>query len=343
MGRDTLISLFLEQADRFPDRPAVVHNGKCITYAELKSNAQRLGMFLLREYALEPEQLVGIHGGRSIDSISGMLAVLLAGGAYVPLPVDWPQYRKEEVIADAGLRVVLGECSLKDSKDVSFRSIKETLEKDTGTQVDLPDVSPGQLAYVMYTSGSTGKPKGVMIEQRNVLAMLRGFEAASPSPKSLTGACLVSIGFDVSVWEIFSVLCFGGTLHLIDHPEMVSDLACYINEHRINSAYLPPMILDDFINAIQRENDQLSLKRLLVGVEPITQRTLRKFIDVVPDLCIINGYGPTEATICATFYPFKHADDPEKRVPIGKAVRDYRVYLVDEELRQVEQGQEGRY
>ena len=341
MNRETLLSLFLEQADRFPDRHAVVHNGQSITYTELKTKAQRLGMFLLREFALEPEQLVGIHGGRSIDSVLSMLAVLLAGGAYVPLPADWPQYRKKEVIDDAGLRIVLSECPLQGLKNVSFISIKQTLEKDTGTQVVLPDITPGQLAYVMYTSGSTGKPKGVMIEQRNVLAMLRGFEAVAPSSISLAGACLVSIGFDVSVWEIFSVLCFGGTLHLIDYPEMVPDLVRYFNEYRINSAYLPPMILDDFIDATQKKKNQPSLKRLLVGVEPIVQRTLGRFIDVVPDLRIINGYGPTETTICATFFPFEKAEDPERRTPIGKALQDYQVHLVDEKLREVEPGCEG--
>lgn len=343
MNKKTLVGLFLEQAGRFPERLAIVHNGQSITYAELKERVQHLGMFLFNECALAPEQLVGIHGSRSIDSIVGILAILLAGGAYVPLPADWPEFRKRETIKDAGLQLVITDQSqgLRGLEKVRLISVDEVSHDKQSSTEKLPDIKAEQLAYVMYTSGSTGQPKGVMIEHRNVLAMLNGFEIVAPHRDPLVGLGLVSIGFDVSVWEIFSILCFGGTLHLVDHPEMVSDLARYLCDRHITSAYLPPLLLSDFVRELKELDCKPDLDRLLVGVEPITQNTLQQFLQVIPDLRVINAYGPTETAICATFYPFKGAKEPERRTPIGKAIQDYVIHLVDDQFKEVSQGDEG--
>jgi amino acid adenylation domain-containing protein len=336
-------NLFQEQAQRTPDHLAIVHNGQTITYAELNIRACRVAAYLIENCKINKEQLVGLNGSRSINCITGMLAAMLAGGAYVPLPESWPQARKSDVIKDAGLDIILSDDSSEviGTGDIQPISIEKIFHEKRDFQGKLPKLNAEQLAYVMFTSGSTGKPKGVMIEHRNVLAMLDGFELVAPRPDALIGSALVSIGFDVSVWEIFSILCYGGTLHIIDHPEMIPEMTSYFCENQINSAYLPPMILGDFINEIEKQHKKTKMKRLLVGVEPIAQRTLQRFLDVIPDLRIINGYGPTETTICATFYPFENERDPERRTPIGKAVEGNQIYLVNEQLEQVKDGEEG--
>ena len=128
---------------------------------------------------------------------------------------------------------------------------------------------------------------------------------------------------------------------MIDHPEMVPELAAYYSDQGITSAYLPPLILDDFIHEIAAQKRPSALARLLVGVEPISQQTLADFQAAVPRLRIINGYGPTETTICATFYPFEGAYDPQRRTPIGKAAAGNQIYLVDDQLHKVPPGEEG--
>ena len=343
MKKESLAGRFLECAGRFPERTAIVHQSHAITYAELKRNAQRLAHYLVNQYHIEPEQLVGIHGLRSIDSITAMLAAMLAGGAYVPIPADWPALRKREIITDAHMDFLLNAdlSAAGDWCDAALVPVAEICRQERDEHISLPELKTEQLAYVIYTSGSTGKPKGAMLEHRNTLNMLDAFEQLAPHAPAPVGAGLVSIGFDVSVWEIFSVLCFGGTLHLIDHPEMVPDLVRYFGDHQIDSAYLPPMILDDFIQSAGDQGVGLALQRMLVGVEPIAQQTLQRFMDVLPGLKIINGYGPTETAICATFYPFQKALKPERRTPIGKALAGNRVYLVDEHDEQVAAGEEG--
>ena len=343
MKDDTLLSRFLDFSDRFPERKAIVHNGCSISYADLETRSGRLAGLLLENYHVKSEQLIGVHGLRSINSITAMLASMMARGAYVPIPADWPEFRKCEIIADAHTQFVLDACAdpIDDLGGIERVSIEEAGMFEQKNKPAFPILKSDQLGYVIYTSGSTGKPKGAMLEYRNVLNMLDGFEKLASHPDKLIGAGLVSIGFDVSVWEIFSVLCFGGTLHIIDHPEMVSDLACYFGKHQINSAYLPPMILDDFLREVTCQGIDLALKRMLVGVEPIAQKTLQNFMDVLPGLQIINGYGPTETAICATFYSFKKAIHPERRTPIGKAVTGNQIYLVNENNEQVAQGEEG--
>jgi amino acid adenylation domain-containing protein/non-ribosomal peptide synthase protein (TIGR01720 family) len=201
------------------------------------------------------------------------------------------------------------------------------------------EVTPEHLAYVMYTSGSTGTPKGVMVEHLQVTAFLHGFERLAPGGEGCIGTAVCPCGFDVSVWECFSMLCFGGTLHIIG-PETLTapeQFARYLVEHGITSAYIPPALLSDVASHLE-QHGQTVLKRLLVGVEPIQQGTLQRFRNLSGQLRMVNGYGPTEATVCATLFPFHAAMEPDRRTPIGTSVSGYEVYLVDANLQPVPVG-----
>jgi amino acid adenylation domain-containing protein len=194
-----------------------------------------------------------------------------------------------------------------------------------------PDMKPQvtDLAYVIYTSGSTGKPKGVMIEHYSVVNILYGFEKQAPHITPLTGIFTVPFSFDVSVWEIFSILCYGDTLHVLSQ-KMLLETDFFINyllDKQVSSAYIPPALLELVANELKKRGNPL--QRILVGVEPIPQKVLQEFRSLSDDLYIINGYGPTEATVCATFYKFIHAFESERRTPIGKPANNYHTYILD--------------
>ena len=162
MKENTLTHLFMEQAALHPKRCALVHSERRVTYAELAENANRLAAYLLQDGGLAPEQLVGIHGMRTVESVTAILGILLAGGAYVPLPVDWPLARSRKVIREAGLRLVLTDGqTFKAQGEVDVFPISELLRKGKESQSKTVDVKEAQLAYVMYTSGSTGTPKAL--------------------------------------------------------------------------------------------------------------------------------------------------------------------------------------
>ncbi|MBN2549339.1 MAG: amino acid adenylation domain-containing protein [Anaerolineales bacterium] len=335
----TLAGLFQAQAKANPDSLAVVAGTKSIHYGELYQQAEIIACQLLQQ-GLQPETLVGLAVERSIEMIAGLFGVLLAGGAYIPLSPSLPPTRLDQMIQDARLEWALVNNHVPWNSQVAHTIAISSLSAQT-PEITLPTIQPEQLAYVLYTSGSTGKPKGVMIEHRNVVAHLAGIEQVAPRRLPLIGTQVAPYTFDASVWEIFSNLCYGGALHIIQRPEDVPALAQYLLDQRVNSSFLPPGILDDLGERLGRRASEVRLDRLMVGVETIPQRTLQRLLDLNPEMRIINGYGPTEAVVCATYYIFKPTTTPNAPTPIGQALPGYKINLVDSQLQPVPPGEMG--
>ncbi len=340
--------LFEEQRAQTPNAAAVICRDSQLSYAELGQRANRLG-HSLEERRIGPETLVGLWVNRSLEMIVGILGILKAGGAYVPLDPQYPQARLDWIRRDADLKLILTTTELLDEwphtdgglELLDIRGIIGANEQ--ASPFVPPPFTSDQLAYVLYTSGSTGAPKGVMIEHRNVLALLRAFEQVAPSGEKLVGTSVCPFGFDVSVWEIFSTLCFGGTLHIL-RPDTFADpqrFARYLIDHAVTSAYIPPALLPGVVGELENYQGPVALDRILVGVEPIRQSVLQRFRDRLGQIRIVNGYGPTETTVCATFFNFQAADDLDRRTPIGVAVQGYTVHIVNQELEPVPTGEMG--
>ncbi len=330
--------LFEEQAEKTPDAVAVVFEDQQLTYSELNARANQLAHYL-QDMGVGPEVLIGICVERSLEMIVGLLGILKAGGAYVPLDPAYPKERLAFMLEDSHVPVLLTQDRLLERLpeykghivciDTNWQLICRKREKYFACKV-----KSDTLIYILYTSGSTGKPKGVMIEHRNVVALLLGFERIAHRGIQLVGTLLCSFGFDVSVWEIFSILCFGGTLHIL-LPEIFiysKHFVNYLVKHSVTNIYIPPALLSGVISQLEDLNKRIVLDRVLVGVDPIKQGLLQRFRNLSERLHIINGYGPTEATICATFFNFHLAADIERRTPIGVAVYGYKLYIVDSKL-----------
>jgi len=339
--------LFEEQVTRAPDAVAVVFEGEQLTYKELNQRANQLAHHL-QHLGVGPEVLVGICVERSLEMIVGLLGILKAGGAYMPLDPVYPQMRLAFMLSDAEIGVVLTQERLLD-KLPSHKAQVVCLDSNWQDIAQESQENPcfgavgENLAYVIYTSGSTGKPKGVMIDHRNVLALLHGFEQVAPQVEPLISIFVCPYSFDLSVWEIFSNLCFGGTLHIL-LPEIFANpesFASYLINHHVTTTYIPPALLSDVATELEKQSNSITLNRILVGVEPINQGILQRFLHMSPAIRIVNGYGPTETTICATFYNFCGVTDEDRRTPIGTAVQNYIVYIFDHHLQPVPIGVPG--
>ncbi len=357
MTRDTQYQcvhhLFETHVEQTPLATAVLLGEQSLTYRDLNRRANQLAHHL-QQLGVGPEMLVGICVERSPEMIVGLLGILKAGAAYVPLDPAYPKDRLAFMLADSQVEILLTQAHLVDrlveleSQDDPNR---ELICLDSGWESiaeewdDNPTsgVTADNLAYVLFTSGSTGKPKGAMIEHCQVMALLHGYEQISPAGERLAGTCVCPFGFDVSVWEFFSTLCFGGTLHVLLPSVFVQAerFADYLCEQQITSAYIPPALLSDVVGHLESMGNGLALDRILVGVEPIKQRILQRFRDLPQQVRVVNGYGPTETTICATFYNFQAAVDLDARTPIGTAVPGYEIHLVDQNLRPVSSEQVG--
>ncbi|WP_176560100.1 non-ribosomal peptide synthetase [Brevibacillus dissolubilis] len=350
----TITEQFELQAIRYPDQVAVRYRGDSMTYRELNEKASQLAK-QLRKKGVQTGSLVGIMMERSIEMMIGMLAILKAGGAYVPIDPAHPQERILYMLTDSGAQIVLtagtgleqigfaGEWMDLTDERVYLDGLSEDGQVDRDGDLDGTEAgkcshperssSPDQLMYVIYTSGSTGQPKGVMVPHKAFYNFAYSMHAhyrgeIGPRDRFLS---LTNISFDVSVCELFVPLMFGATLVLFPSPMVLdcAELAGVIVDESVTFAYIPPTILKEVCEAIRATGRPVALDKMLVGVEPIKDETLEQFVRLNPAIQIVNGYGPTETTICSNMYVYQPGSAKGQNVPIGKPLHHNRVYILD--------------
>jgi amino acid adenylation domain-containing protein len=319
---------FEAQVARTPHAVAAVLDEERWTYAELNVHANRVGR-LLRRRGIGPETLVGIAMRPSLRRLAAIIGVLKAGGGYVPLDPDVPPDRLAHMAGDAAVRVVLTGAG-SPALDAPEAEVVDLDERWAALQ-DLPGgdvehaVAPGNVAYVVYTSGSTGRPKGVVVQHGTVVnyltAVIRSW-AVGPADRWLQFA---SIGFDVSVMDMFVTLCSGATA-VLGSPETLHSphrLAELMRRQRVTFACLPPAV----VNLLTAE--PLPDLRVLVSAgEALSADLVRRWLR--PGLAFCNGYGPTETTCGVTIMELLPVTSMPP--PIGAPLPNYRAYVLDGHL-----------
>jgi amino acid adenylation domain-containing protein len=332
--------LFEDQVERTPDSIAVVYESHQLTYRELNLKANRLAHHL-QQQGVGPDTVVGIYVERSIELIVAVLAVLKAGAAYLPLDATYPLERLTFILSDARVRWLLTQKRLlkrTPATDAKVIVIDGDSEAGSGENDKNPhqDVRPDNLAYVIYTSGSTGKPKGTLIEHRGVTNLnhyLTGFFGIEPDSRVLQFA---AFGFDASVTEIFPTFTVGATLYLASQKKLSSgeDLIRLLRDQKISIVTLPPSLL-----AVLPQDHLPALKTLVSAGEPCSWDIASRWAN---GRRFINGYGPTEITVAASYYLLKENKSAEtKSVPIGRPVCNAKIYLLDRNLQPVPIGVPG--
>ncbi|WP_067568760.1 amino acid adenylation domain-containing protein [Nocardia acidivorans] len=314
---------------------AAVDGAEAITYRELDAASDRLAR-QLRGSNVDPGHLVPIIAHRSIPLIVAVIGVLKAGAAYTLIDENNPAKRRKKIVEQCGCPVSLATRS--DSTDlggVAVHGAGETADTDIGSDVFRALADHGTAAYVVFTSGTTGTPKGVIIDDRALTALVKWhnerFEMNSTSRTTL----LCGVGFDVLQWEIWSSLCAGATVHILDQRTRVSPAALltFYAEHRITHAYVPTVLVPDVVGL--RIPERLALQYLFCAGEKLNPVAT----DHLP-YTVIDYYGPTEATIFATCRVMEPGS--ENRTPsIGSAISDTEVFILDNDLGDVMAGAPG--
>lgn len=327
--------LFEQQAARNPDTVAAVEGKESISYRELDRRANQIAHALIYSGA-GPEQRVVICAEKSLRSLAGLLGILKSGAAFVPLDQRLPQTRLDEILAEIEPAAILTEDS---SLPLFAKQAAPVISLDSSSVSRLPHedtkppahVSPDNLAYIIYTSGSTGKPKGVAVEHRHVVCFLHSFRPHPDGAGPRRSISVSPLTFDAFVEEVFSCLCFGGTVHLLRPEQFLYPawLARYLRDQRITTAYLYPDLLEPLGRELKRLGGAPGFCTLITGLQPKKFRVLLPWRELSPALRILNAYGPTEVTYGATAYEFNEASDPDANVPIGKPFPNYAVYILD--------------
>ncbi|HEY0699981.1 MAG TPA: amino acid adenylation domain-containing protein, partial [Micromonospora sp.] len=336
----TFAELFAAQVARTPDAVAVESEQVTLTYSELDERADRLARHLVG-LGVGPERVVAQVLRRSVEQVVASVAVLKAGAAFLPVDPDYPNERIGFMLADARPLVVLTTADLAGGVPAPDGSTVVALDDPAVTAaltgpVDGPapvgPVSPAGTAYVIYTSGSTGVPKGVQVTH----AGFADFVSTEIEHFQITGDSRVlqfcSPSFDASVQEIGMTLLAGATV-VVPPPGVLAGepLAELIDARRVTHAVIPPAVLAS-VPAVPLP----SLRCLTVAGEAVPAELVRRW---APGRRMINGYGPTEATVAASF------SDPLEpgagNPPIGRPVRGSRLYVLDGALRPVPVGVPG--
>jgi amino acid adenylation domain-containing protein/non-ribosomal peptide synthase protein (TIGR01720 family) len=331
------------QAARRPDAVAVVgpaSTGGQLSYRELEARSNQLAHHL-RALGIGPEVRVGICVERSLEMIVGILGILKAGGAYVPLDPTYPPDRLQFMLEDAAVPVLLTQQRLIErglpqhtaqviALDANWPAIAE---QPSGAPVSM--TAPEHLAYLIYTSGSTGTPKGVMIPHRavsNFIASVIDLFDVTEADRVLQFA---SFCFDVSVFEIFTALSSGATLCLTDRDTLLAPQAFtrLMQEQRISIIDVAPAVM-----SLLPADAFPDLRIVFVGGESFSGDLVNRW--ALPGRRFFNGYGPTEATVTMTVYECQGQFNATP--PIGRAMRNHQVYVLDQHLRPVPIGTPGQ-
>ncbi|MEG4588312.1 amino acid adenylation domain-containing protein [Microcoleus sp. MOSTC5] len=339
--RDRCIhQLFEAQVDRTPDAVAVVFEDQKLTYRELNERANQLAHYL-QHLGVKPEVLVGICVERSLDTIVGILGILKAGGAYVPLDPAYPHDRLAFTLEDAQISVlltqqkllkILPECSAKVIELDQWEEEQNFSEKSP-SDFKFNQQNPSKLAYVIYTSGSTGRPKGVAIEHRSAVAFLHwGKEVFSP--EELGGVLAsTSICFDLSVFELFAPLSWGGTAILAENALHLPTLKTAEKVTLINT--VPSAIAE----LLRIKGIPETVRTVNLAGEPLPNTLAQQLYQLPHIQKVFNLYGPSEDTTYSTFALIEKG--AERMPPIGSPIANTQIYLLDRTLNPVPLGVPG--
>ncbi|WP_441245336.1 amino acid adenylation domain-containing protein [Kitasatospora sp. McL0602] len=334
--------LFEQQAARTPDAIAVVADGAKLSYAEVNERANRLAHHL-RALGVGPEDLVGMCLERGELLLPTLLGILKSGAGYLPLDPANPSDRLGYALEDSGAKIAIVSAGTAPVLADVFAGTVVELERDAELIAARPAsdpepvTTPDNVIYVIYTSGSTGKPKGCVLTHTNVVRLMTTAHEHYGFGESDVFSMFHSYAFDVSVFEMWGALLFGGRVVVV--PQAVTrspeDFLDLLVAEGVTVLSQTPTAFRSLVSAAAEQDprlDRLALRAVVFAGEKLEVPELRPWVDRMglaqPEL--INMYGITETTVHSTFYRIEEADlDPLAGNRVGDPLSDLRIHLLD--------------
>lgn len=324
-----------------PNAAAVATATETLSYSELEAQSNALARHL-QALGASPETLVAVVLDRSPEFAVAALACWKAGAAYLPIDPACPPERIRLILEDARIPILI-RSGLTSQIELSQESAKQVDISDrysllrAYSSAPLPaSHQPAQLAYVIYTSGSTGRPKGVEITHGNLLNLVHWHQSAFAVSSSDRATMLASTGFDAAVWELWPYLSAGASLYAPPETTRVSprSLHDWMLAQRITISFVPTPLAQRLI-FLDWPTDT-PLRFLLTGAD-----VLQQYPPSGLPFTLVNNYGPTECTVVALSGPVSPHNKPSALPSVGRPISNTRIFLLDEDLRQIPAGSIG--
>ncbi|WOD37581.1 amino acid adenylation domain-containing protein [Nodosilinea sp. E11] len=340
-ANDCIHHRFEAQVRERPDAIAIQFGTQQFTYQQLNQGSNQLARYLQR-LGIGAEMPVGICLERGIEAIAAMLAILKAGGAYVPLDPSYPAERLRFMVEDAGITVILtqaswvGELQAATTNVICLEQAWDAIAQES--EQNLPTSGTAdQLAYVIYTSGSTGTPKGVMVPHRAVNRLVCNTDYVQINAGDRM-AQVANLAFDAATFEVWGALLNGAHLVGIERETTLSpaDFATTLQQQQISMLFLTTALLNQTVSQIP--DAFRSLKYLLFGGEMVNVDRVRSLVQQGKPQHLLHVYGPTENTTFSTWYEIQEVSQNAATIPIGKAIANTQVYVLDAHFNPVPAG-----
>ncbi len=366
--------LFEKQVEKTPDNIAVEFKSEKLTYQELNNQANQLANYLINQ-GVKPDMLVGICVERSPLMLVGLLGILKAGGAYVPIDAKLPSSRIAFMLGDSQVSIlitqekILSQLPANSAQTICLDKEWENISNisQLSTTNPINKTVPENLAYVIYTSGSTGNPKGTLLTHRGLTNYLIWATQAYNVAQGNGSPVQSSISFDATITSIYTPLIVGKTVTLVPEEQEIEALSSLLNSTsnsdsdfslvKLTPAHLgvlsqlttsPPSPLLgkergvisspllDKERGVRQDGVRLNPTRaFIIGGEALLENHLKFWRDNYPNTRLINEYGPTETVVGCSIYDASNKSTTKNAVPIGSAIANVQLYVLDKYLQPV--------
>jgi amino acid adenylation domain-containing protein len=331
--------LFEAQVTRTPNNIAVVFNQQKLTYEELNARANQLAHYL-QKLGVQPEQLVGVCVERSLEMAIAVLGILKAGGAYLPIDPAYPMERKNFILEDTQMSILLTQQSLiKENEykaNVIFLDADWEIIAQESTENPISQTVPENLAYSIYTSGSTGKPKGTLIHHRGLVNYLNWCTQAYSVEQGKGTIVHSPLGFDLTITSLFSPLLVGCPVELLPESQSIENLSNALREKdNLSLVKITPAHLELLGQQLSTKKASDRTKAFIIGGENLLVQHIDFWQKNAPNTMLVNEYGPTETVVGCCVYKVPVGEHNSGSIPIGKPIANTQLYVLNQHLQPV--------